>query len=464
MTSILTKTRLGVPTVKRKAKMIGVVVTLLIAAVGMWSGSAIWQAGSKVFTQNQSGGSILFQKNASDVIPTELKGEGDGRINILLIGIDNAAGLADVLQVLSIDTQNKKAALLSIPRDLWVKIPGYGFNKINASHSLPERVKKDSGPEVVMATVSDLLDLPIHYYARLNFQGLKGLVDAVGGITVDVPGPLDDYEFPDNNEGYLPPVHIKPGVQTMNGTTALIYARSRHAINPGEGSDFARSRRQQLVMFALKDKATSLGFLANPLKLNQALTTVGNNMRTNLAPNELQQLIKMFQNIETTKIITKVLDTDAGSPLQGEQQDERGYIITPRDGDFSYKGVKQIAHEIFTDPYLAREKSRIEVRNASSRSGLSLSVSATLKSYGYNVVKITTSSTKEPYTELINYAGSQYPFTLSFLERRYKLKARTLARPSGETSDIVLVLGADYDTATSGIGSAKSAHPTTSAE
>ena len=429
---------------KRAAKGVAFLFALSVLGVLVWLGGSLSQLKNKVISRNSTGGSILFHKKTEDVKPAELKGEGDGRVNIVFIGIDQAASLADTLEVFSLDLQNHKAAMVSVPRDLWAKIPGYGLNKINASYSLGERTKKGNGPDVAVQTVSQLLDLPIHYYVRLNFQGLKRLVDAVGGITVDVENPIDDYTYPDEHNGYLPAIHIKAGVQTMDGDLALKYARSRHALNPGEGSDFARSRRQQKVILALKEKALSAGVLTNPVRVNEILHAIGDNLNTNMQTDELQQLIKMSKDLDTTNIITKVLDTAPDSPLTGGQIDERGYIITPKDGDYTYKSLQRIAHEIFTDPYLAKEKSTIEIRNATAKPNLGSSVSATLKSYGYNVVKVGNNPKKELFTELIDYSRGKNPFTQSFLEKRFSLKARQAFPEPGTTAQFVIILGADY--------------------
>jgi len=195
-------------------------------------------------------------------------------------------------------------------------------------------------------------------------------------------------------------------------------------------------------MFAIKDKALSAGVLTNPIKINEIISIMGNHVRTNLSPDELQQLIKLVKESDAN-VITKVLDTSAGSPLIGTT-DERGYVIVPRDGDYTYPEVKRIAHEIFTDPYLVKENARIEVQNGTGKSGLGATVASLLKSNSYNVVKVSNTPTKEPYTELIDYSGAKYPFTISFLEKRFGVKARTLSRPDGVEADIVFVLGSDY--------------------
>lgn len=443
MVSFLTKTSQPVSKKRRILISLAVLFVVVIVGGGLWFGSTILQATGKIISDNTSGGSILFRKRAEDVKPAELKGEGDGRINIAIYGRGGAShpggNLTDVIKVLSLDPQNKKIALLSIPRDLWVKTSKSTYAKINTAYSDGERKKKDSGPDNANYVLEDLLDLPqIHYFISVDFEALKKLVDTLGGVTINVEKALDDPYYPAANMIDYAPLHIKAGTQKMNGDLALKYSRSRETT-----SDFDRARRQEQVMVAIKDQVLSANVLANPKKIHDIITILGDHVRTNLQVNEMQQLLKLVQESDPT-IISKVLDTAADGPLMSAS-DERGYVIVPRDGDYSYKEVKRIAHEIFTDPYLVKESARIEVRNATTKAGLGTTVSGILKSNSYNVVKVANNETKEPYTELINYAATKYPFTLSFLERRFNVKARAVTRPVNQTADIVLVLGDDYE-------------------
>ncbi len=420
---------------------LSILVALLLLSF-IWFGGSIWRAGGKIITDS-NGGSVLFHKKSEDVKPAELQGEGDGRINIAIYGRGGdghpGGNLADVIKVLSIDPQNKKMALLSIPRDLWVKIPGYGYGKLNTAYSNGEQAKKGNGPEVANQTISQLLDLPkIHYYISLDFEALKKLVDAFGGISVTVDKALDDPFYPAPNMIDYAPIHIKAGTQIMNGDLALKYSRSRETT-----SDFDRARRQEVVMTAIKDKAFTVGILANPLKISEIIGILGNHVRTNLQINEMRQLVTLVKESDAN-IISKVLDTAADGPLMSAS-DTRGYVIVPRDGDLSYNEIKRIAHEIFTDPFLAKEKSTIEIQNATSKNGLGNTVANLLKSYGYNVVKVSTSPGKEPFTQLIDYSKGKNPFTASFLEKRFSLKSRYSETPSNVATDFVIILGADYE-------------------
>lgn len=386
----------------------------------------------------------MLTKNAKDVKPSDLSGDSDGRVNILLMGMggeDHPGGtLTDTIQVLSLDTQNHKAGFLSVPRDLYYKYSSNTYARINEMYYRGELKQKGNGTAAAKQTISDLLGIPIHYYVLLDFQAFKEIVDSLGGITVTVDTPLDDPFYPAADMIRYSPVHIKAGTQTMDGETALKYARSRKTT-----SDFDRSRRQQEVMLAIKQKALSAGVLTNPVKLTQIMNIVGNHIRTDLQVSEMQTLITEVKDLTGSQIITQVIDSSASGPLVG-QNIGGADVLVPRDGDYTYQAVKDIAHTIFTNPFLAKEDSTIAIQNATSTSGLGATVSKTLKNLGYNVVSVTNSTTKEQFTQLIDRSGGKNPFTISFLEKRFGLKARQDSSASSETADIVLILGADYST------------------
>lgn len=182
------------------------------------------------------------------VTPTVVPPAGDA-ITVLLLGGDQRPGdtypaRTDSIIVAHIDPTRQRVALLSLPRDLIVEIPGYAWDRINAAHVYGE-LYGSSGVDVARSTVSKLLGIPIDYVVTVNFQGFIGAVDALGGVTIDVERELYDPHYPTMDYGYMV-AHFLPGEQHMDGSAALIYSRMRHM-----DSDFERMRRQQAVVRAM---------------------------------------------------------------------------------------------------------------------------------------------------------------------------------------------------------------------
>lgn len=372
------------------------------------------------------------------VKPNQLQGEGDGRINILLLGIGGAGHpggqLSDTIMIASFNPKDKSLAMLSIPRDLYVPIPDVGWNKINYAHAYGEQYLKDKGggPGLAKKTVSEILDLPIHYYVRIDFSGFQKLVDALGGVTVNAEKPISDPLYPDEKMIGYEPFYLKAGTQKLDGKTALKYARSRETT-----SDFDRARRQQILLGAIKEKSLSAGVLANPKKIVDILGIIGNHVRTDMAAWEMERLITLGKDINANQIISKVLDNGPNGPLVSSG--EGGYTLSPRTGNF--KEIQRIAHEIFTDPYLSQENAKIEIQNASSRKGLAGDVSNQLQSYGYNVTKISVASESKTKTIIYDYSNGKNPYTAKFLADRFKVNI--LPTKENSTADFMIILGED---------------------
>ena len=215
------------------------------------------------------------------VQPTPTPGK-DERVNFLLLGLDQRPGergpfRADTMMVVSLDRKNRIASMVSIPRDLWVPIPGHGENRINTAYFF-------GGPQLAKQTVQYNLGIPIHYYAVVNFQGFVQIVDALGGITIEVETPIYDTKYPNENYGYQT-VYIPAGQQHMDGEIALKYARSRHG-----GWDFGRIQRQQEVLLAIRERALELSYRLVP-KLPSLWDALGDAIDTDFELKEAMVLV-----------------------------------------------------------------------------------------------------------------------------------------------------------------------------
>ncbi|MCA9891971.1 MAG: LCP family protein [Anaerolineae bacterium] len=195
--------------------------------------------------------------------------------NIVIMGLDSRGSegviaRTDSLVVLGIKPRGLGVAALSIPRDIFINVPNYGLQRINTINVLGETDDTTTGPDLLMASIDQSFDMQIDHYVRLDFAAFEALVDAVGGIEVDIPHAVDDYAYPTSDGGTIE-IHFDPGPQTLDGTRALQYARTRHS-----DDDYQRAVRQQLVMSALGRK------LLNPFTWPAAVNAVLSNTETDM--------------------------------------------------------------------------------------------------------------------------------------------------------------------------------------
>lgn len=341
---------------------------------------------------------------------------GDGRFNVAVVGIggENHPGgtLTDSIQVLSIDTINKKMTTTSVPRDLYVNIPGFGKAKINEAYQDGEKNKKDGGPAMVREVLGNVLGINISNFILIDFAGAEELVDAMGGIEVNVPEAIYDPTFPADNTLDFAPFSVKAGVQKMNGDTALRYSRSRHTT-----SDFDRSARQQLVMEAIKKKALSAGILSNPAKISQMVTTLGKHVKTDLQTSDIKTLAGIYKDIDSANSKGYVLDTSTELGLLTSKNDPAaGYISYPTLGVDNFSEIKSWFAKNSPDPLLTKESSTITV----SAVGITTTKQAqalvdTLSKYGYTVKLGTASTKKVTSTQVYDTQKNKKPISRNYL-------------------------------------------------
>jgi len=270
------------------------------------------------------------------VNPLDFKGLAatNGRTNILILGVDDPGypgqELTDTIMVLSIDHTTKQVAMISVPRDLRVPIPGYYSTKINDANAL-------GGPGLAEQTVANTLGIPINYYILTDFSGLKQAVDAVGGLDVTVKDRLSDPSYPCANDKGSCGLDIEPGNYHMNGATVLEYTRCRKGTC---GNDFGRAARQQQIVKLLEAKVAQPKVYLN-IKTDAALlTTLRSYAKTDLSSNDLVQL--GYDMKRSTQTIYFVYSTSPGGLLV----DGGGSDLVPAGGNFS--GMQSLAQNIFT--------------------------------------------------------------------------------------------------------------------
>lgn len=425
---------------KKTLKWIITIFLVALLGVGAWIGLSANNAIKKI-TADSDKKSSLFSFLGDNT--ANIKGEAEGRTNILLLGMGGGGHpgglLSDTMIVASINYENNQLGLISIPRDLWVPIPGFNSSKINAAYSDGENNKKTagSGGQLSSETVENVLDIPIHYYLSLDFEGFKKLVDIVGGVDIYVEKDIYDATYPADNMIDYSPFKISAGLHHMDGALALKYVRSRHST-----SDFDRSRRQQQVMSAVKENMLSLNILANPKKITDIFNILGDHVKTNMQIEEMMALWNVGKNIDTTNITSKVLDTAADGPLTSAQ-DSRGYYIHPKKGVTNFTDLQLIAKNLFNDATENLSAIKIEVLNGTNTKGVASSVSQHITSYGYNVTKIGDAPSVTQKTIVYDYSNGKYSTAAKTIADQ--LKAGLDTKEGNKNGiDIQVVVGEDY--------------------
>lgn len=371
-----------------------------------------------------------------------LIGEAQDRINLLLYGMGgegHSSGiyLTDTIILLSLKPSTQEAAMLSIPRDLVVAIPGtQEYRKINTLNYIGmERKSPGGGEEFATQAIASMLGTEIPYFVRVDFSAFREIIDIVDGITVDVDQAFTDYTFPDYNFGFQT-VSFSAGPQVMDGETALQYSRSRHGSNQ-EGSDFARSRRQQKVLTGLKEKIFSAGTLTHPSKMSQILSSFGKHVATNLELWEMVRLSSLASDFSSASISNQVLDSGTDSPLHSEISDETGaYVLVPDAGLGNYEEVRTVVRSMFDELPVANEEALIEVQNGTTHPGWAAETAQDLRQEQYRVIKVGNATVRD-YTKSVIYdlsAGSK-PETVTSLKAKYHANVSTIIPSFIEASE-----------------------------
>lgn len=357
--------------------------------------------------------------------------DGRERVNILILGIDQRPGekgpwRTDTMMVVSVDPVSQSAGLLSIPRDLWVEIPGYGMERINTAYVMGDLNKyPGGGPALAKKTVQYNLGEPIHYYLRVNFVAFQQIVDLIGGVDLYVEREINDPFYPDMNYGY-DPLRIPAGWQHMDGALALKYARTRHA-----GSDFDRMHRQQQVILAVRDKVMNLGLLPKLLpRAPEIARTLGGSIQTDLTLDQLVRLAQLGSEIDRTRIRTASIDETMTSNWTTPQG---ASVLIP---DRTRMSV--LHNLIFSSPLspgdeaaqVRTEAARIVVLNGTRTNGLAAQAAERLKTQNLQVSSI--GSADRIYTQslILVYTG--------------KLTSARLAARTLGLSESCIVTGVDY--------------------
>lgn len=408
----------------------------------------------------------IFQGNVLDLLQSQpLKTDQNGRSNILIFGTneDNYEGgeqhegalLTDSIMVLSVDQKNHDAAMVSIPRDLWVDYGATCMNgyegRINALYECysEDGELEDDGANALREKASEVTGLDVQYFVHVNHTVVKEAVDAVGGIDLTVEsedprGILDrNFDWKCNYTCYY--VKYEDGEKAhMDGEHALAFMRARNA-SGGYGlpnGNFDREKNQQRVIKALREKALSVGTLTNVSAVTKLMDAAGNNLRTNFETKEVRTLMNIAKDTPTDKIVTINLVSEQ-DPILTTGNVAGQSIVQPVLGLYDYTGMASYIKKHITNDPTAKESAIIAVLNGSGAPGVAGLEAAELESNGFTVGTVDNAPEGSYGQVTIYQLAEDKPATKKKLEEYYGVKAVVGESPVyvGEDTSFVVILG-----------------------
>lgn len=376
---------------------------------------------------------------------------GSDRLSLLLLGIDlrcNETGPThtDSMMLATIDPVSKSAAVLSLPRDLWVDIPTFGVDRINQAYYLGQIYEYPGGGQALAReTVAATLGVPIDYYVAIDFNAFVEIIDLIGGIEVNVPETIDDPTYPDNCYGF-DPFSIEAGTHVLDGATALKYARTRATF----GGDVDRAERQQQVMLAARRQVMQLNMVPQLIReAPQIWQALQSNIRTNLSLDEIIQLALLSQDIPGDRIRTAVIDYNY---VYNETTPDGRQVLIPRRDE-----IRVLRDELFAPPpiptpsiadlprLMKEENARIAVYNGTAVFGLAAATQSFLEQYDLAIAEIgNADAATYRTTQIIDYGS--HPNTSLYLVQLMgvpPLNVSSGSSPAGDF-DILIILGDDW--------------------
>lgn len=435
----------------------------------------------------------FFKRIRNLVAPPKevLSAQTEDRVNILLLGQGGPGHdgpyLTDTIIIASVNTKTKQVGFTSIPRDLQVKIPGEGYRKINHANSFGEVKQRGLGPALAANVIQDTFDIDIPYYILVDFKAFEEILNDIGGVNITVDQAFTDSQYPiPGREDALPEssrykvLKFSAGSQHMDGDTALEFIRSRHGSN-GEGSDYARSRRQQKVILAVKEKVLSAGTLFNPIRLNEILNSLQTHITTNLEFSDMVAFLKLAREVDTEHIFTLPLDDSPTGYLRQGYSVDGAFILQPKTGNFdainmaidhlfeTTSTLRSAANTSYTNPtneifssvsssgtvkktekpkpVEVKKTMKIEVKNGTWREGLAARVKNQLQEQNFFIYYIS-NTLQRPQAKSGLYILTKSPNVDTVEALKHELKIPVVTLPPGEkaetSTDILVILGDDY--------------------
>lgn len=375
-----------------------------------------------------------------------------GGVNVLIVGVDERKDnpqegvRSDTMILAHIDALGRWVNLLSVPRDTQVDLPDVGASKINAAYGQgyafaeeyygQKATPREGGMALTAETLSKLLPLGergqrIHFIAQVNFEGFAKIIDALGGITIDVPKYILDEDYPTEDFQTMR-VEFQPGVQRMDGATALIYARTRHG-----DSDFERGARQQQVIRAIISELRERSLLGKVLSLPRLLGGLEGTVATTMPIDRLDVLLAMTW-LAGGLDVNQIGQVRLSPEIDPDMQEDGSNLI------WSAAGVRAAVTAFLASPDGPAETATIQVLNATDVPGLAGKVSLELEHDGYRMLPADNAPITDA-AQTVVYDLTGKPVTSRRLASALGAQLQRGTLPEGITSnaDVLVVLGRD---------------------
>ncbi len=386
------------------------------------------------------------------IAPSLTPWDGAGRVTVLLMGLDyrdwaeqRDYSRSDTMILLTLDPATKTAGILSIPRDMWVAIPGFTHGKINTAYYLGEAYKlPGGGPALATKTVEQFLGVPINYFAQIDFGAFVRFIDEIGGVEVDVPNRIVIDML--GGEGVKTKKILQPGRQALPGEWALAYARARYT----ENGDFDRAGRQQQVIMGIRERMLNPKMLTMIIQKAPALyRELASGIHTNLGLDDVIRLALAAKDVTKENIKQGILGKE--TVLFGFSPDNLSILVPIpdrihllRDQIFTTSGSMRPATQGDVRQRMQAEAARLGVYNGSSDPSLAVRTVELLTGQGAQVTESGDSDQAYSSTTIIDYSGS--PFTVRYLVDLFdKPYIKVISRYQPDSPvDVEIFLGADW--------------------
>ncbi|MDB5166584.1 MAG: hypothetical protein JWM37_656 [Candidatus Saccharibacteria bacterium] len=445
---------------KSYTKRAALVFVALIVFSGGWMGFKVYRNIAKI-TNNSNPFSLL-----SAFQPVTLKGQDTGRVNILLAGNSaddpghQGSNLYDSIMILSLDTRDNTAFMLSVPRDLLVDIPSLGYQKINTTGTVKD-FRAAGYPNGGMGQLEALLEknlgLDINYYALINYTAFRDTVNAVGGVSVNIAS-TDKRGLYDPNIAKVDggPLKLTNGTQQLDGQTALNLARARGDHSRAYGfpaSDFDRTAHQRQLLMALKAKVSSSSVLADPLKIGKLADAMGNNISTDMKLNEMETFYSLTRKLNDGQIKSYNINKLDNKQMLANYTTSAGQsALVPAAGVDDFSDIQASVRKLSSTDPLVKESASVVILNGGDIAGLAKRQANSLTAKGLNV--LTTADAPEGMlnTTVISGAGAASKTgTKAALQKLYGVTTTTNAALAKQypSADFIIVLGTNFGATTS---------------